>query len=162
MSENTFNITKEDIRKSESEVSKKNQGNVPADSEPSLTKVGFPTNFHLYRLLTNLLKSFVDENSKNKKDLIEERRSNLPLPDDPPTTSDFNSSDISTVNVGSGGIESDISYGGGGDSLRGPATSESGVRTQGEAFNKNSDAPGTIGRQAAEGLEGLPKDATLR
>ena len=57
-------------------------------------------------------------------------------------------------------MESDVSYGGGGDSLRGPATSESGVRTDGAAFDKNSDAPGTIGRQAAEGLEGLPKDAT--
>ena len=94
--------------------------------------------------------------------MIEERRSNLPLPDDPPTTSDFNSSDPSTVDVGSGGVESEISYGGGGDSLRGPATSESGVRTHGEAFNKNSDAPGSIGRQAAEGLDGLPKDATSR
>ena len=57
-------------------------------------------------------------------------------------------------------MESDISYGGGGDSLRGPATSESGVRTDGETFGKNSGAPGTVGRQAVDGTEGLPKDAT--
>ena len=62
--------------------------------------------------------------------------------------------------MGSGGVESGVSYGGGEDSLRGPATSESGVRTDGDAFGKNADAPGTIGRQAAEGLDGLPKDAT--
>ena len=101
----------------------------------------------------------VDENSKNKKDIIEERRSNLPLPDEPPVASDFNSSDSSTVNVGSGGVQSDISYGGGSDSLRGPATSQSGVRVDGKEFDKNADAPGIIGREAAEGLSGLPKDA---
>ena len=39
MSGSTFHTTKEDVRKSESEVSKKNAGNVPADSEPSLMKV---------------------------------------------------------------------------------------------------------------------------
>ena len=39
MSETTFNSTKEDVRDAESEVSKKNQGNVPAESEPSLLKV---------------------------------------------------------------------------------------------------------------------------
>ncbi len=65
------------------------------------------------------------------------------------------------MNVGSGGVESDVSYGGGGDSLRGPATSESGVRIDGDIFDKNSDAPGTIGRQAADHLKGLPKDATI-
>ena len=80
----------------------------------------------------------MDSNNKNKKDVIEERRSNLPLPDEPPVASDFNSADASTVNVGSGGVQSDLSYGGGSDSLRGPATSDSGVRTDGESFNKNA------------------------
>ena len=52
------------------------------------------------------------------------------------------------MNVGSGGIQSDVSYGGGSDSLRGPATSDGGA--------------GTIGRQAVEGLDGPPKDAAKK
>ena len=102
----------------------------------------------------------MDQNSKPKSEIIAERQANLPLPDQPPAASDWNSADASKVNVGSGGVESGVSYGGGEDSLRGPATSESGVRMDGKDFGKNSDAPGTVGRQAAEGLEGLPKDAT--
>ena len=101
----------------------------------------------------------VDQNSKPKSEIIAERQANLPLPDQPPVASDWNSSDGSKVDVGSGRLEEDISYGGGGDSLRGPATSDSGVRTDGQSFNKNSDAPGTIGRQGHDNLTGLPKDA---
>ena len=107
-----------------------------------------------------LLASNVPQGTKSKADIIEERRTNLPLPEDPPVESDWNSADASKVNVGSGGVESDISYGGGSDSLRGPATSESSVRTQGETFGKNSGDPNSgIGREGAEGLGGLPKDA---
>jgi len=61
--------------------------------------------------------------------------------------------------VGSGRLEGDVSYGGGSDSLRGPATSESGVRTDGASFDKNSGAPGAIGREGHDNLDGLPKDA---
>lgn len=39
---------------------------------------------------------------QSKADLIAERQANLPLPEDPPVASDFNSADGSTVNVGSG------------------------------------------------------------
>lgn len=49
--------------------------------------------------------------------------------------------------MGSGGVESDISYGGGGSSLREPAT---------------SDGAENVGRQAHDGLDGLPKDAKKR
>ena len=76
--------------------------------------------------------------------------------------SDWNSSDESKVNVGSGRLEEDISYVGGSDSLRGPATSDSSVRTDGQSFNKISDAPGTIGREGHDNLDGLPKDALAR
>ncbi|KAL8805161.1 MAG: hypothetical protein Q9182_002143 [Xanthomendoza sp. 2 TL-2023] len=87
-----------------------------------------------------------------KADLIADRQSNLPLPDKPPVTSDFNSSDTSTVNVGSGGVSSDVSYGGGSESgLRGPATSDSSVRTDGEQFGVNTSAPGKVGREGVEG-----------
>lgn len=77
--------------------------------------------------------------------------------------SDWNSSDASKVNVGSGGVQSDVSYGGGSDSLRGPATSDSSVRTDGETFNKHSGAPNEgVGRQGHDNLGGLPKDALKR
>ncbi|KAL9075956.1 MAG: hypothetical protein Q9161_001350 [Pseudevernia consocians] len=133
MSESTFHMTGEDLRKPESQVSKKNNGNVPADSE-----------------------SIIDQNSKPKSEIIAERQSNLPLPDDPPVASDWNSSDGSKVNVGSGGVEGDISYGG---DIREPATSDSSVRTDGETFNKNSSQPQGVGREGHDGLDGVPKDA---
>ncbi|MCJ1410019.1 hypothetical protein MMC19_004104 [Ptychographa xylographoides] len=97
---------------------------------------------------------------KSKADIIEERRSNLPLPEDPPVASDWNSADASKVNVGSGGVQSDISYGGGSDSLRGPATAESSVRTDGEEYKTNTSAPNAgMARQGVDGTEGLPEDA---
>ncbi len=91
--------------------------------------------------------SIVDKNSKSKSEIIDERQANLPLPDQPPVASDWNSSDASKVNVGSGGVEDDISYGGGGSSLRGPAT---------------TDSAETVGREAHDNLDGLPKDALKR
>jgi hypothetical protein len=42
---------------------------------------------------------------------VNEAQSNLPLPEQPPVASDFNSSDARTVNVGSGGQEAGISSG---------------------------------------------------
>lgn len=74
--------------------------------------------------------------------------------------SDFKSADASTVNVGSGGVSSDVSYGGGSETgLRGPATSDSGVRTDGDQFGVNTSGPGKVGREGKDGLEGLPADA---
>jgi len=85
---------------------------------------------------------------QSKADLIKERQANLPLPEDPPVASDWNSADGSKTNVGSGGISSDVSYGKGSESgLRGPAT----VSTGGDAG---------IGRQGHDGLDDIPKDAT--
>lgn len=97
----------------------------------------------------------------SKADIIEERKANLPLPDDPPVASDFNSADARTVNVGSGGQSGDISYGSGSSSLRGPATADSSVRVDGEETLQNT-AGGDVGRQAKEGLSGLPNDAVTR
>ncbi|KAL8942909.1 MAG: hypothetical protein Q9216_001384 [Gyalolechia sp. 2 TL-2023] len=82
---------------------------------------------------------------KEQAEIINERQQNLPLPDEPPVASDWNSADPSKVNVGSGGVQSDVSYGGGSDSgLRGPATSDSSLRTDGEQFGINTSAPGKI------------------
>ncbi|KAL9604052.1 MAG: hypothetical protein Q9219_000814 [cf. Caloplaca sp. 3 TL-2023] len=97
-----------------------------------------------------------------KAEIIAERQSNLPRPDDPPVASDWNSADPSKVNVGSGGVQSDVSYGAGSEAgLRGPATSDSGVRTDGEAFGVNSGAEGKVGREGKDGLEGVPGDAKM-
>ncbi|KAF2140640.1 uncharacterized protein K452DRAFT_319544 [Aplosporella prunicola CBS 121167] len=70
--------------------------------------------------------------------LVEERKANLPLPDQPPVASDFNSSDASTVNVGSGGPGADSKT----------------------AELKNDG--GDVGRTAKDGLSGIPNDAVTR
>ncbi|MCJ1374437.1 hypothetical protein MMC20_005669 [Loxospora ochrophaea] len=100
------------------------------------------------------------DTTKSKAELIDERQANLPLPEQPPVASDWNSADATKVNVGSGGVESDISYGKGSEGLREPATSESSVRTDGEQFGVNAGAPDSgVGRQGHDNLDGLPKDA---
>lgn len=74
--------------------------------------------------------------------------------------SDWNSADASKVNVGSGGVEDDMSYGN--DSLRDPATSDSNVRKDGNEFNGNTEAPSGVGREGKDNLGGLPKDALAK
>jgi hypothetical protein len=67
--------------------------------------------------------------SPTKAETIAERQANLPLSEDPPVASDWNSADAKKVNVGSGGLQEDISKGGAAASgLREPATRPSGVR----------------------------------
>lgn len=104
----------------------------------------------------------MSDSTKSKSEIIDERQANLPLPEQPPVASDWNSADASKVNVGSGGVAEDISYGGGSDSLRGPATSDSAVRTDGDEFNKNAGAPGAVGREGHDNLDGLPKDTLAK
>jgi hypothetical protein len=64
----------------------------------------------------------------------------LPLPEDPPVASDWQSADARNVNVGPGRIEGDVSNSdkGGSDALRGPAVAESSVRVDGDLFKKNT------------------------
>lgn len=51
-----------------------------------------------------------------------------------------------------------MSYGGGGsEGLSGAATSDSNVRTDGDTFGVNSEAPSGVGREGVEGQ--MPKDA---
>ncbi|TGJ82886.1 hypothetical protein E0Z10_g5881 [Xylaria hypoxylon] len=85
---------------------------------------------------------------KTKK--VEEARSNLPLPEDPPVASDWNSADSRTVNVGSGGVSSDISTGAG---------STSGLR---EPASKGDVDLSKVGRQGKDNLDGPPKDAAAK
>jgi len=85
-----------------------------------------------------------DQNSKAQ--IIDERQANLPLPEDPPTASDWNSSDSRTVGKGSGGEATDVSTGNGSTAgLEGAATKASGVR---DANGVNLSG---IGREGKEG-----------
>ncbi|KAI0134369.1 hypothetical protein BJ170DRAFT_679265 [Xylariales sp. AK1849] len=85
--------------------------------------------------------------TQSKADKIEEVRSNLPLPDQPPVASDWNSADARNVNVGAGATQSDISTGAGSTSgLREPASTA--------AADLSS-----VGRQGKDNLDGPPKDA---
>jgi len=81
---------------------------------------------------------------KGNTQAVNEAQSNLPLPEQPPVASDFNSADASTVNVGSGGQEASFTSGGG--AIREPAVGAGGVS----------------GREAKDGLGGIPNDAVSR
>ncbi|OHE99101.1 hypothetical protein CORC01_05594 [Colletotrichum orchidophilum] len=89
--------------------------------------------------------------TQSKVDKISEVQSNLPLPDQPPVASDWQSADATKVNVGSGGnAEAAVGTGTGATSgLRGPAS-------------KVDEDLSNVGRQATEGLSGIPKDAAAR
>lgn len=90
--------------------------------------------------------------TQSKADKIAEAQSNLPLPEQPPVASDWQSADARNVNVEAGRAPaaSDVSTGAGASSgLREPASQPAG----------EVDLSG-VGRQGKEGLEGLPKDAT--
>lgn len=76
--------------------------------------------------------------------LVDERKANLPLPDQPGGVPDFKSLDARISNIDSGAIEAGISAGS--DSLREPAT---------------GDASGAA-REAKDGLSGNPNDAVTR
>ncbi|KAI1270638.1 hypothetical protein F5Y18DRAFT_369060 [Xylariaceae sp. FL1019] len=82
---------------------------------------------------------------KTKK--VEEARSNLPLPEQPPVESDWNSADARNVNVGSGAVSSDSNSAGSTAGLREPAS-------------KATEDLSSVGRQGKDNLEGPPKDAS--
>jgi hypothetical protein len=86
--------------------------------------------------------------TQSKDQKISEVQANLPLPEQPPVASDWQSADARNVNVGSGKVESHTgTQDGASAGLRGPAT-------------KGADMDmSNVGRQAKEGLDGVPKDA---
>ena len=134
MSDSTFHMTKEDVRKPESKASQSNSGNVPAASDAAQAQ------------------SIVDSNTQSKADLIAERVAGLPKPEDPPVKSDFNTNDPSAVAVGSGSIS-------GTTGQTGPETAESSVRVDGTATKTNT-APHGGAREDLVG--GIPNDAVAR
>ncbi|PGH11539.1 hypothetical protein AJ79_04796 [Helicocarpus griseus UAMH5409] len=140
--EKTFHTTKEDIRKAEAAVAGSHGGKLPKDTDISA------------------MKSVIDSQTDKAK-VIEERKANLPLPEQPPAASDLKSADIRTTGGGSG-ARSGIGPGESETGLQEPATADSGVRTSGEQFKKNTAPLSQVGREGKEGLEGLPKDARSR
>ncbi|OJZ88505.1 hypothetical protein ASPFODRAFT_44194 [Aspergillus luchuensis CBS 106.47] len=142
MSEQTFHTTIQDIRKPESHASHAHDGKTPKNSNVSA------------------MKSIIDENT-DKQAQIDKTQSNLPLPEDPPRASDWNSMDQRTVDVGSGGREGPVS-GENNSALREPATASSSVRVSGEEYHKNTQPMSGVGRQGKDNLEGLPRDALYR
>jgi hypothetical protein len=95
------------------------------------------------------------------QNIINERQANLPLPEQPPQASDWNSADERTVNVGSGGLSDDIATGNASSSLREPATGPSALRVDGEEWKTNATG-NNGGRQGRDELGGLPNDAVTR
>jgi hypothetical protein len=86
--------------------------------------------------------------TQSKDQKIAETQANLPLPEDPPAASDWQSADATKVNVGAGKTEGNI----GTDSaasagLRGPSTAGSDMDMS------------SIGREGKDNLGGAPKDA---
>ncbi|RAO66148.1 uncharacterized protein BHQ10_002160 [Talaromyces amestolkiae] len=142
MSSSKFHGTTQELRKLESKVSRAHGGKTPADSDVSL------------------MKSVLDSGT-NKQKKVEEAQKNLPLPEQPPVPSDWNSADQRAVNVGSGRVEGPVS-GEGNSALRGPATVASSARVDGEEFYKATEPLSGVGRQGQEGLDHLPKDALSR
>jgi len=79
---------------------------------------------------------------ESKAEKIERVKANLPLPEQPPVASDWQSADARNVNVGSGRFSGDVSTGDGATSgLREPATKSS----------EDVDMSG-IGRQGKDAL----------
>lgn len=101
-----------------------------------------------------------DAQPQNKAQEIEQHKSNLPKPEQPPTTAP---ADTRAMGVGSGAHEGPLS--GQNDTSNtqfGPATGGSSVRESGEELHKHTRPMGDVGRQAKENLEGLPQDALKR
>ncbi|KAK0388284.1 hypothetical protein NLU13_4529 [Sarocladium strictum] len=86
--------------------------------------------------------------TQSKDQQIADTQAKLPLPEQPPTASDWQSADARNVNVGAGSVEGHVGTG--------PAA-QSGLR---EPATKGDDMDmSNIGRQAKDGLDSVPKDA---
>ena len=103
MSEQTYHLTKEDIRTAESKESAAHGGDIPKGSDAAALQVRSfcastlpPPPVAPWQVLI-CLQSIVDQGEKSKGAVIEERKANLPLPDQPAGTSDFSSADSRAV-----------------------------------------------------------------
>lgn len=88
---------------------------------------------------------------KAKDETVAERQASLPLPEQPPVPSEWQSADARNVNVGSGIVGSDVTYGnaGGEGGLRGLTTADIRVRVDGEEWKANTVPSGEVRRKGA-------------
>ena len=100
----------------------------------------------------------INENTDKSKQ-INEVQSNLPLPEQPPTASDWQSFDERNVNIGKGELKEPLSNEYNDSALRGAATTASSVRTSGEEWHKITEPLSNVGRQGKDDLDSLPRDA---
>ena len=89
------------------------------------------------------LQSVIDQNT-NKPAEIEKAKSNLPLPEDPPVASDWNSMDQRTTAVGSGRFEFPPDNSG----LREGASASSSARVDGNVLHTNTVPGNAVDPQA--------------
>lgn len=142
MSDNTFHVTSEDVRKIESEEAKFHGGQIPKDSDTAALKVSSTLSLFHHCVSEELLLTPSQQllaEQENKQETIDRVKANLPLPDQPVggASADLQSADGRTVNVGSGGVNVKLGTNSS-DGLREPATAESSVRTDGEELKKNT------------------------
>lgn len=110
------------------------------------------------KLFTNhYTQSVIDQNT-NKPEEIERTKANLPLPDQPPTASDWNSLDQRTTGVGSGSVEFPPDNSG----LREGAAATSSARVDGAQLHKNTVPTNTVANPAPEGSGRINADTTTR
>lgn len=83
--------------------------------------------------------------TQSKEQIINEAQANLPLPEQPPKASDWQSADAR--NVSAAGVESSTGT---------DAAATSGLR---QPASKAAEDLSNVGRQGVEGLSGPPKDA---
>lgn len=146
MSESTFHVTSEDVRKMEAKESKFHDGKTPKDSDASAMKVcHFALSFFPFCFLfacSQLLKSIRQQilsEQESKEAEIDRVKAGLPLPEQPVggASADLQSADQRTVNVGSGGVNVKLGTQSS-EGLRVPATAESSVRTDGAEWKKET------------------------
>lgn len=163
MTEETFHRVKEDIRKPESRLSGFHRGMTPANSDVSALKVSSVMDGAMaYRSVPNLIsfQSIIDKNTDKGKE-IDERKANLPLPDQPPVPSDWQSRNKEPVDGGSGRVEGPVS-GENNSALRYPCTVASSARLDGDEWLKETQPGPGVGRQGHDNLDSLPRDARER
>ncbi|KAF8545261.1 hypothetical protein BDD12DRAFT_905634 [Trichophaea hybrida] len=133
MTDATYHVTSKDLRKMESRESKKHDGKIPADSDPSLLKVIFPP---------PIPPAYANEKVNKVNCIPTQRRPiksprKLATPRRPPGSLDMKSADARFhVRTGSGRFSGGV--GGEDDAMRESVAAGSKVRGDGEELHKRT------------------------
>lgn len=115
---------------------------------PHRCRYAFPPYLNLTSAIANALFQGIVDSKTDKASEIEQRKANLPLPEQPPVASDLKSANENTVNVGSGRFSGNPPTDEHASALREPATADSSVRTSAEEWKKNVAPTKDIGRES--------------